>query len=62
MAPRNRLWTNTSILVIYALQDAEAVACMRRPLKRTLQQDHVAGQEVVLIEQVPVQFVEAEKE
>jgi hypothetical protein len=47
-------------LVVYALQDAEAVTCMRR-LKWTLQQDHVAGQEVVLIEQVPIQFVEAEK-
>ena len=44
--------------VIYALQDAEAVAFMRQ-LKWLLQQEHVAAQEVVLIEQVPVQFVEA---
>lgn len=45
-------------LVVYALQDAEAVACLRQ-LKWLLQQEHVAAQEVVLIEQVPVQFVEA---
>jgi hypothetical protein len=45
-------------MVIYALQDAEAVSCMRQ-LKWLLQQEHVAAQEVVLIEQVPVQFVEA---
>ena len=45
-------------MVIYALQDAEAVACVRH-LKWLLQQDHVAAQEVVLIEQVPVQFVAA---
>lgn len=30
-----------------------------RQLKWLLQQEHVAAQEVVLIEQVPVQFVEA---
>jgi hypothetical protein len=46
------------LLIVYALQDAEAVACMQR-LKWTLQQEHVAAQEIVLIEQVPVQFVEA---
>jgi len=45
-------------MVIYALQDAESVACIRQ-LKWLLQQEHVAAQEVVLIEQVPVQFVEA---
>ena len=45
-------------MVIYSLQAAEAVACIRQ-LKWLLQQDHVAAQEVVLIEQVPVQFVEA---
>ena len=45
-------------LIVYALQDTESVEFMRR-LKWTLQQDHVAAQQVVLIEQVPVQFVEA---
>ncbi len=45
-------------MVIYTLQDAEAVACMRH-LKWLLQQEHVAAQQVLLIEQVPVQFVEA---
>lgn len=45
-------------MVIYALQDTEAVACMRQ-LKWLLQQEHVAAQQVVLIEQAPVQFVEA---
>jgi hypothetical protein len=42
----------------YALQDAEAVDCMQQ-LKWLLQQEHVAAQQVVLIEQAPVQFVEA---
>ena len=45
-------------LVVYALQDQQSVSFMRH-LKWTLQQKHVAAQEVVLIEQVPVQFVEA---
>ncbi|MSU79364.1 MAG: hypothetical protein EXS16_14900 [Gemmataceae bacterium] len=45
-------------LIVYALQDIEAAECMRR-LKWLLEQDHVAAQEIVLIEQVPVQFVEA---
>jgi hypothetical protein len=45
-------------LVIYALQDAESIACIRQ-LKWLLQQEHIAAQEIVLIEQVPVQFVEA---
>ena len=45
-------------MIVYALQDAQAVVCMRQ-LKWLLQQDHVAAQQVVLIEQVPVQFVEA---
>lgn len=45
-------------LIVYALQDAESVACIRH-LKWLLQQEHVAAQEVVLIEQMPVQFVEA---
>jgi hypothetical protein len=45
-------------IIVYALQDIESVACMRQ-LKWLLQQEHVAAQEVVLIEQVPVQFVEA---
>ena len=46
------------LLIVYALQDADAGACMRQ-LKWLLQQEHVAAQQVVLIEQVPVQFVEA---
>jgi hypothetical protein len=46
------------LLVVYALQDAEATACMRQ-LKWVLQQDQVAGQQVVLIEQVPVHLIEA---
>ena len=45
-------------MIVYALQDAEAVTCMQQ-LKWLLQQDHVAAQLVVLIEQVPVQFVAA---
>jgi hypothetical protein len=45
-------------LVVYALQDAEALTCMRQ-LKWILQQEQVAGQEVVLIEQVPVHLIEA---
>jgi hypothetical protein len=49
---------NHILLVIYALQDAEALTCMRQ-LKWILQQKHVAAQEVVLIEQVPVHLVEA---
>jgi hypothetical protein len=48
------------ILIVYTLQDTEAVTCMRQ-LKWLLQQKHVAAQEVVLIEQVPVQFVEPEE-
>ena len=46
------------LVVVYALQDAEAVGFMRQ-LKWLLQQEHVAAQQVVLIEQVPVQFVES---
>ena len=46
------------LLVVYGLQDAEATACMRH-LKWVLQQEHVAAQEVVLIEQVPVHLIEA---
>jgi hypothetical protein len=46
------------LLIVYTLQDVEAVTCMRQ-LKWLLQQEHVAAQQVVLIEQVPVQFVEA---
>jgi hypothetical protein len=46
------------LLIVYALQDADSVAFMRQ-LKWLLQQEHVAAQQVVLIEQVPVQFVEA---
>jgi hypothetical protein len=46
------------LLVVYALQDAEASICMRQ-LKWILQQEQVAAQEVVLIEQVPVHLIEA---
>jgi hypothetical protein len=44
--------------VVYALQDDEALSCMRQ-LKWLLQQEQVAGQEVVLIERVPVHLLEA---
>ena len=46
------------LLVVYTLQDAEALTCMRQ-LKWVLQQDQVAAQEVVLIEQVPVNLIAA---
>jgi hypothetical protein len=46
------------LLVVYGLQDAEASICMRH-LKWILQQEHVAAQQVVLIEQVPVQLLAA---
>jgi hypothetical protein len=46
------------LLVVYSLQDAEALACLRH-LKWILQQEHVAAQEVVLIEQIPVHLIEA---
>lgn len=46
------------LIVIYALQDAEALTWFRQ-LKWVLQQEHVAAQEVVLIEQVPVHLIEA---
>jgi len=46
------------LLIVYTLQDTEALTCLRQ-LKGVLQQDHVAAQEVVLIEQVPVHLVEA---
>jgi hypothetical protein len=46
------------LLIVCTLQDADALTCVR-PLKWILQQDHVAAQQVVLIEQVPVHLVEA---
>ena len=46
------------LIIIYSLQVAEALTCLRQ-LKWVLQQDNVAAQEVVLIEQVPVHLVEA---
>ena len=46
------------LLVVYSLQDAEALTCFRQ-LKWVLQQEHVAAQQVVLIEQVPVHLIEA---
>src|SRR5207249_7283292 len=45
-------------LVVYALQDAAALTCFRQ-LKWILQQEQVAAQQVVLIEQVPVHLIEA---
>ena len=45
-------------MLAYALQDDSSVDCIGL-LKWLLQQDHIAAQLVVLIEQVPVQFVEA---
>jgi hypothetical protein len=46
------------MLIVYAVQDVESLTCMRQ-LKWILQQEHVAAQEVVLIEQVPVHLIEA---
>ena len=46
------------LLVVYALQNTEALTCFRQ-LKWVLQHEQVAGQDVVLIEQVPVHLVEA---
>jgi hypothetical protein len=48
------------LLIVYTLQDADALTCMRQ-LKWILQQEHVAAQQIVLIEQVPVHLVEAEE-
>jgi hypothetical protein len=45
-------------LIIYSLQDADALTCVRQ-LKWLLQQDQIAAQQVVLIERVPVHLVEA---
>jgi hypothetical protein len=47
-----------TMLIVYALQDAEAISCLQQ-LKWVLQQEHVAAQEVVLIEQIPVHLIEA---
>jgi hypothetical protein len=46
------------LLVVYTLQDSEALTCLRQ-LKWMLQQEQVAAQEVILIEQVPVHLIEA---
>jgi hypothetical protein len=46
-------------LIIYSLQDASALTCMRQ-LKWILQQDQEAAQQVVLIEKIPVHLIEAE--
>jgi hypothetical protein len=48
------------LFVVYSLQDPGALRCFRH-LKWVLQQKHVASQEVVLIEQVPVRLIEAEE-
>jgi hypothetical protein len=45
------------LLVVYALQDVEALTCMRQ-LEWILQQEQVAAQEVVLIELMPVHLIE----
>lgn len=46
------------MLLIYTLQNEEARLFFRQ-LKWVLQQEHIAAQQVVLIEQVPVHLVEA---
>jgi len=46
------------IIILYTLQDAEALTCLRQ-LKWILQQEHIAAQQIVLIEQVPVRLIEA---
>jgi hypothetical protein len=46
------------LLVVYALQNTEAVIFFQQ-LNWALQQEQVAGQEVVLIEQLPVRLIEA---
>ncbi len=46
------------LLVVYSLQDALAETFFQQ-LKWVLQQEHIAGQQVVLIEQVPVRLIEA---
>lgn len=46
------------LLIVYSLQDAEAIVFFRQ-LKWALQQEHVAAQQVVLIEQLPVRLIEA---
>ena len=46
------------LVIVYTLQDTHAVTLMQQ-LKWLLQQEHIAAQQVVLIEQMPVQFVEA---
>jgi hypothetical protein len=48
------------LMVVYALQDGEAVSCFRQ-LKWVLQQKQVAAQQVVLVEQVPVTLIEPEE-
>lgn len=47
------------LLIVYSLQHATALSCMRQ-LKWILQQDQEADQQVVLIEKVPVHLIEAE--
>lgn len=47
------------LLVVYSLQDSDAVGCVKQ-LKWLLQQDHIAAQQVVLIERLPVHLVESE--
>ena len=56
--PVNQSLTITFFLVVYALQDNTTITCVSQ-LKWLLQQDHIAAQEVVLIEQVPVSLVES---
>jgi hypothetical protein len=46
------------LLILYTLQDAEASQCLRQ-LKWVLQQEHIAAQQVVLIEQLPVRLIDA---
>jgi hypothetical protein len=46
------------LVILYTLQHADASTCLRQ-LKWILQQEHVAAQQVVLIEQIPVRLIEA---
>lgn len=46
------------LLIVYTLQDADAATCLRH-LKWLLQQHHIAAQQVVLFEQVPVNLLES---
>src|SRR5262245_56909710 len=46
------------LLIVYTLQHAAALTCLQH-LKWILQQEHVAAQQIVLIERIPVHLIEA---